>query len=169
DELEAGRFRVGDHELGPDEVLVEQTGKEGWAVASADGVTVALDTALDPSLALEALVLDLIHQINALRKEQGLELTDRIRIPPPAVSPCLAPGHAPFVRRRGVVASNREEARNARLPGVRRPRRGEVPLLPLVLRSAAPQARRVLPAARGARQRSRQGPPRFALLRQHGA
>ena len=84
DELEAGRFRVGDHELGPDEVLVEQTGKEGWAVASADGVTVALDTALDPSLELEALVLDLIHQINALRKEQGLELTDRIRITLPA-------------------------------------------------------------------------------------
>ena len=84
DELEAGRFRVGDHELGPDEVLVEQTGKEGWAVASADGVTVALDTALDPGLELEALVLDLIHQINALRKEQGLELTDRIRITLPA-------------------------------------------------------------------------------------
>src|SRR5437879_12431710 len=80
DQLDGGRFRVGEHELGPDEVLVERTGKEGWAVASADGVTVALDTALDPELELEALVLDLIHQINAMRKEQGLELTDRIRI-----------------------------------------------------------------------------------------
>jgi isoleucyl-tRNA synthetase len=80
EELEGGRFRVDEHELGPDEVLVERTGKEGWAVASGDGVTVALDTALDPELELEALVLDLIHQINSLRKEQGFELTDRIRI-----------------------------------------------------------------------------------------
>jgi len=84
DELGGGRFRVGEHELAPDEVLVERTGKEGWAVVSADGVTVALDTALDPELQLEALVLDLIHQINAMRREQGLELTDRIRITLPA-------------------------------------------------------------------------------------
>ena len=80
EELDGGRFRVLGHELGPDEVLVERTGKEGWAVASGDGVTVALDTTLDPELELEALVLDLIHQINSLRKEQGFELTDRIRI-----------------------------------------------------------------------------------------
>jgi isoleucyl-tRNA synthetase len=84
DELEGGRFRVGERELEPDQVLVERTGKEGWTVASADGVTVALDTELDPELELEALVLDLIHVINAMRKEQGLELTDRIRITLPA-------------------------------------------------------------------------------------
>jgi len=90
DELDGGRFRVAEHELSPDEVLVERTGKEGWAVASTDGVTVALDTALDPELELEALVLDLIHQINAMRKEQGLELTDRIRITlPPAQTELL--------------------------------------------------------------------------------
>ena len=80
EELEGGRFRVGDRELGTDEVLVERTGKEGWTVASADGVTVALDTSIDAELELEALVLDLIHQINSMRREQGLELTDRIRI-----------------------------------------------------------------------------------------
>jgi len=84
EELDGGRFRVGGHELGPDEILVERTGKEGWAVASSDGVTVALDTTLDAELELEALVLDLIHRINAMRKEQGLELTDRIRITLPA-------------------------------------------------------------------------------------
>src|SRR2546423_12508819 len=80
EQLDDGRFRVGEYELDPDEVLVEQTGKEGWAVASADGVTVALEATLDPELELEAPVLDLIHLINAMRKEQGLELTDRIRI-----------------------------------------------------------------------------------------
>ena len=84
EELGDGGFRVADHELGPDEVLVERLGKKGWAVASADGVTVALDTTLDPELELERLVLDLIHQINSMRKEQGFELTDRIRISLPA-------------------------------------------------------------------------------------
>jgi isoleucyl-tRNA synthetase len=78
EELPGGAFRVGEHELGPDEVLVERRGKEGWAVASQDGVTVALDTALDPELELEGRVLDLIHRLNSMRKDAGLELTDRI-------------------------------------------------------------------------------------------
>ena len=78
EQLDDGRFRVSGHELGGDEVLVEQRGKEGWAVASEDGVTVALDTRLDPELELEGRVLDLIHRINLMRKEAGYELTDRI-------------------------------------------------------------------------------------------
>ena len=39
EELGGGRFRAAGHELEPDEVLVERTGREGWAVASEDGVT----------------------------------------------------------------------------------------------------------------------------------
>jgi isoleucyl-tRNA synthetase len=78
EELPGGVFRVGERELGPDEVLVERRGKEGWVVASQDGVTVALDTGLDPELELEGRVLDLIHQLNSMRKDAGLELTDRI-------------------------------------------------------------------------------------------
>jgi isoleucyl-tRNA synthetase len=78
EELPGGAFRAAGHELGPDEVLVERRGKEGWAVASQDGVTVALDTALDPELVLEGRALDLIHLLNTMRKDAGLELTDRI-------------------------------------------------------------------------------------------
>jgi isoleucyl-tRNA synthetase len=78
EELGDGRFRVEEHELGPDEVLVERRGKEGWAVAGEDGLTVALDLTLDPELELEGRVRDLIHQLNTMRKEAGLELTDRI-------------------------------------------------------------------------------------------
>jgi isoleucyl-tRNA synthetase len=80
EELEGGGFRVDGHELGPDEVLVERRGKEGWAVAGADGLTVALDLTLDPELELEGRARDLIHEINRLRKEQGLDLTDRIAL-----------------------------------------------------------------------------------------
>ena len=45
-----------------DEVLVERRGKEGWALASSDGLTVALDTHLDDDLVLLGRVLDLVHR-----------------------------------------------------------------------------------------------------------
>ena len=73
-----GGFHAAGHELVAEEVLVERTGKEGWAVAGAGGVTVALDTALDAELEVEGRVLDLIHELNSMRKQAGLELTDRI-------------------------------------------------------------------------------------------
>ncbi len=80
EELEGGRFQVDGHVLEPDEVLVERIGREGWAVASDAGLTVALDTELDDELLLEAKLLDRIHEVNVLRKESGLEITDRIRL-----------------------------------------------------------------------------------------
>jgi isoleucyl-tRNA synthetase len=84
EQLEGGGFRAAGHELAPDEVLVERTGKEGWAVASDDGVTVALDTSLDDELRREGRVYELIHRVNAMRKEAGLELTDRIALSLPS-------------------------------------------------------------------------------------
>jgi isoleucyl-tRNA synthetase len=80
EELEGGSFRVDGHVLGADEVLVERRGREGWAVASDDGMTVALDTALDDELEREGRALDLIHRLNTMRKDAGLEITDRIRL-----------------------------------------------------------------------------------------
>jgi isoleucyl-tRNA synthetase len=80
EELDGGRFQVNGHVLEPHEVLVERVGREGWAVASDAGVTVALDTALDDELRLEGRLLDRIHEVNVLRKDSGLELTDRIRL-----------------------------------------------------------------------------------------
>ncbi len=80
EELPGGGFRAAGRELGPDEVLVERSGKEGWSVASEDGLTVALDTRVDSELELEGRVYDLIHALNSMRKEQGLALTDRITV-----------------------------------------------------------------------------------------
>ncbi|HET7571557.1 MAG TPA: isoleucine--tRNA ligase [Gaiellaceae bacterium] len=78
DELGDGRFRAAGHELGPDEVLVERSGAEGFAVASEVGLTVALELALDDELLLEGRALDLIRAVNQLRKDEGFELSDRI-------------------------------------------------------------------------------------------
>ena len=51
-------------------MLVERAGKEGWAVAAEDGVTVALDTHVDEALERERRVYELIRRVNALA--QGL-------------------------------------------------------------------------------------------------
>jgi isoleucyl-tRNA synthetase len=80
EELEGGRFEVDGHVLEPNEVLVERVGREGWAVASEGGVTVALDSRLDDELLLEGRLLDRVHEVNVLRKESGLAITDRIRL-----------------------------------------------------------------------------------------
>jgi isoleucyl-tRNA synthetase len=83
EELPEGQFRVAGHVLGPDEVFVERVAPEGWSIAAEDGLAVAVDTRLDPELELEGRVLDTIHSIQRLRKEAGLELTDRIVVTVP--------------------------------------------------------------------------------------
>ena len=53
---------------------------EGWALAEDLDVTVALSTVLDDELLLEGRVYDVIHHVNSMRKDAGLELTDRITL-----------------------------------------------------------------------------------------
>ena len=80
EELPDGGVRVAGYDLTRDEVLIEREGKDGWAVAAADGLTVALDLHLDDDLVRSGRVYDLIHSVNTLRKESGLEITDRIAL-----------------------------------------------------------------------------------------
>ncbi len=102
--LPSGGFRAAGHELSPDEVLVERTGKEGWSVAAADGVTVALDARLDDELEREGRVYDLIHRVNSMRKEAGLELTDRIELTIPETDSELVE-HADWIARETLAVS----------------------------------------------------------------
>jgi isoleucyl-tRNA synthetase len=97
EELAGGGFRAAGHELAPDEVLVERRGREGWEVVSDTGLTVALETALNDELRLEGQVLDLIHQLNSMRKDAGLELTDRITVTLPADQADLL-AHADWIK-----------------------------------------------------------------------
>jgi len=98
EELDGGRFRVLGHELEPDEVLVERGGREGWAVASADGVTVALDLSLDNDLLVQGEAYDLIHRVNTLRKEQGFEISDRIVLTVPEEMSALVRAHGDWIK-----------------------------------------------------------------------
>ena len=97
EELDGGGFRVAGHDLAVGEVLVERAGKDGWAVAAEGGVVVALDTTVDDQLAREGRVYELVHRVNTMRKEAGLELTDRIRLTLPAADADLLE-HADWIK-----------------------------------------------------------------------
>jgi isoleucyl-tRNA synthetase len=104
EELPGGGFRAAGHDLASDEVLVERRGKEGWAVAASDGVTVALDVRLDDELRLLGRVYELIHRVNSMRKEVGLELTDRIALTLARSDAELLP-HADWIARETLATS----------------------------------------------------------------
>ena len=66
--------------VGADDVIVTQTPREGWAVATDAGETVAIDITVSPELRREGLAREVIRRIQEARKSDGLEVTDRIRL-----------------------------------------------------------------------------------------
>lgn len=52
----------------------------GWMVSSENGITVALDITLSEELKNEGIARELINRVQNLRKDSGLEVTDRIRL-----------------------------------------------------------------------------------------
>jgi isoleucyl-tRNA synthetase len=63
-----------------DEVIVAETPRSGWAVASAGADTVALDLELTHELRLAGLAREIIRLIQDARKNAGLDVTDRIEL-----------------------------------------------------------------------------------------
>ncbi|MGH8869805.1 MAG: isoleucine--tRNA ligase [Actinomycetes bacterium] len=66
--------------LSPDEVIVTETPREGWAVASASGESVALDLEVTPALRRAGLAREVVRLVQDARKSSGLEVSDRIRL-----------------------------------------------------------------------------------------
>ncbi len=66
--------------LGPDDIEIISEDIPGWQVASSGTLTVALDITITEELADEGMARELIHALQALRKEADLEVTDRIRV-----------------------------------------------------------------------------------------
>ncbi|HBP45345.1 MAG TPA: isoleucine--tRNA ligase [Flavobacteriales bacterium] len=52
----------------------------GWVVSSVNGVTVALDISLDDALRGEGIARELVNRVQNMRKDAGLEVTDRISL-----------------------------------------------------------------------------------------
>ena len=66
--------------LGPEDVIVTQVPRSGWAVASGAGETVALDIAITPELRREGLAREVIRLVQDARKGDGLDVSDRISL-----------------------------------------------------------------------------------------
>ncbi|MDT3398767.1 isoleucine--tRNA ligase [Streptomyces sp. B1866] len=66
--------------LSAEEVIITETPREGWSVASDAGATVALDLEISPELRRAGLARDAIRLIQEARKTSGLEVTDRIAL-----------------------------------------------------------------------------------------
>lgn len=66
--------------LFPEDVEVIHEEITGWLVASEGTSTVALDTELDEELINEGLAREFINRVQNLRKDSGLDLTDRISL-----------------------------------------------------------------------------------------
>ncbi|GAA0942499.1 isoleucine--tRNA ligase [Nonomuraea longicatena] len=76
---------LGPVSVGPDEVIVTEQPRAGWAVetgaiGTATGETVALDLAMTDALRRAGLIREVIRLVQDARKSSGLEITDRISL-----------------------------------------------------------------------------------------
>jgi isoleucyl-tRNA synthetase len=86
--------------LGPEDVIVTQVPRSGWAVASGAGETVALEIAITPELRREGLAREVVRLVQDARKGDGLDVSDRISLHWSTADPDLAAAlteHGPMI------------------------------------------------------------------------
>src|SRR5690606_27387188 len=66
--------------LGHEDVEISSQDIEGWLVANSGKLTVALDITITPELKNEGIARELVNRIQNLRKDSGLEVTDKIDV-----------------------------------------------------------------------------------------
>lgn len=69
-----------EHRLEAEDVEIHTEDIPGWLVLSENKLTVALDIHIDESLRSEGIARELVNRIQNLRKDSGLEVTDRIEV-----------------------------------------------------------------------------------------
>ena len=74
------KVQLGDFELAPDEILVDNIAADGYAVESDGTYTVGISTEITPELRAEGYVRDIAHIVQNMRKNAGLEISDRIHL-----------------------------------------------------------------------------------------
>jgi len=98
EDLDDGGIFAAGETLSADEVQrTERVVLDGWVVAHDGNVSVAIDPTLDDDLLLEGRALELIRRLNERRKQEGLALTDRIRLSLPAGDADLVESHGEWI------------------------------------------------------------------------
>ena len=85
--------------MAPGEVELRRTPRTGFTVAEDGGYLVGLTTELTPQLELEGQARELVRRIQQLRKDSGLEISDRIRLglPDLPLAAALMSSHRDYV------------------------------------------------------------------------
>ena len=65
-------------QISEEDLVITETPKEGWSVASHSGESLALDLALTPELIEAGLMREVIRSIQEERKNSGFDISDRI-------------------------------------------------------------------------------------------
>ncbi len=66
--------------LTTEDVEISSQDIEGWLVANANGITVALDISISEELKQEGIARELVNRIQNIRKDSGFEVTDKIKV-----------------------------------------------------------------------------------------
>jgi isoleucyl-tRNA synthetase len=66
--------------LDPEDVVVSESPREGWAVASGDAETIALDLTLTPELVALGHAREVVRLVQDGRKQSGFDVSDRIEL-----------------------------------------------------------------------------------------
>ena len=91
---------IGEVSVEPDDVIITETPREGWAVARGNGETIALDLHIDDALRRLGLAREAVRAIAEARKAAGLDISDRIRLQWATDDPDLAAAltdHADYI------------------------------------------------------------------------
>jgi isoleucyl-tRNA synthetase len=78
--LAGGKVTVADEDLGSSDIIIDRTPREGTAVETGPALAVALDTTLSEDLVREGIAREVISRVQRMRREAGLEVTDRINL-----------------------------------------------------------------------------------------
>jgi len=75
-----GKLSKNGFDLVVEDVLITSEDIPGWAVATENGVTVALDINITEELKKEGIARDFVNRVQNMRKDMGLEVLDKINI-----------------------------------------------------------------------------------------
>jgi len=87
--LDGGEAEVLGERIAADDLIVARDPLPGVAVAADERLSVAIDTTLTPELEQEALAREIVKLVQGLRKDAGLDVSDRIALTWESASPAV--------------------------------------------------------------------------------